>query len=347
MEGRQGGAPRGCRKAPRGSLEGNTTDREDNVTAQLKVGVLGFPQYTDWPSLKALAKTVEDLGYDSLWTWDHLYPIVGDPHGPIFEGYMLLAGWAGVTQKATLGLMVGANTFRNPALVAKMATTLDHLSNGRAVLGIGGAWFDTEHEAMGINFGSGFGERLDWLDEAVEVMHGMLRGEEPTARGRFYHAKSVRNDPPPIQKKLPILIGGDGEKKTLHTVAKYADAWNTGGDIEFVRHKDSVLRRWCDEVGRDQSEIERTLGLGQLVIRDDPSEARRVADEIRRRNGNHTDGIRMTRADELAESLVPFAELGFRHILFDAPEPHDRETLERFIGEVKPAIEAGAVSPVS
>jgi alkanesulfonate monooxygenase SsuD/methylene tetrahydromethanopterin reductase-like flavin-dependent oxidoreductase (luciferase family) len=314
------------------------------VTVELKVGVLPFPQYTDWASLMDVGHQIDELGYDSLWTWDHLYPIVGDWRGPIFEGYMTLAGWAAVTRKVTLGLMVGANTFRNPALVVKMVTTLDHMSNGRAILGIGGAWFETEHNAMGINFGSGFGERLDWLDEAVEVMHGMLREESTTARGRFYHAMKVRNDPPPVQKKLPILIGGDGEKKTLHTVASFADAWNTGGDIDFVRHKDSVLRRWCLEVGRDQSEIERTLGLGQLIIRDDRAEARRAADDIRRRNGNHTDGIRMTGAEELAESLVPFAELGFRHILFDAPQPHDRETLERFIGEVKPMVEARAKS---
>jgi alkanesulfonate monooxygenase SsuD/methylene tetrahydromethanopterin reductase-like flavin-dependent oxidoreductase (luciferase family) len=318
-------------------------EKEDDVATQLKVGVLGFPQYTDWASLQGLGKTVDDLGYDSLWTWDHLYPIVGDPRGPIFEGYMTLAGWAAVTRKVTLGLMVGANPFRNPALVVKMVTTLDHMSAGRAILGIGGAWFETEHKAMGINFGSGFGERLDWLDEAVELMRGMLHEAETTARGRFYHATNARNDPPPVQKNLPILIGGDGEKKTLHTVAKYADAWNTGGDIEFVRHKDAVLRRWCEEVGRDESEIERTLGLGQLVIRDDPAEARRVAEEIRRRNGNHEDNIRMTGAEELAESLIPFAELGFRHILFDAPQPHDRETLERFIGEVKPMVEAKAL----
>jgi alkanesulfonate monooxygenase SsuD/methylene tetrahydromethanopterin reductase-like flavin-dependent oxidoreductase (luciferase family) len=315
------------------------------VTAQLKVGVLGFPQYTDWASLMDVGKTVEDLGYDALWTWDHLYPIVGDWRGPIFEGYMVLAGWAAVTRKATLGLMVGANTFRHPGLVVKTVTALDHMSAGRAILGIGGAWFETEHEAFGINFGSGFGERLDWLDEAVDLMHQMLNKGEGTARGRFYHSKNVRNDPPPVQEHLPILIGGDGEKKTLRTVATYADAWNTGGDLEFVRHKDSVLRRWCEEVGRDQSEIERTLGLGQLVIRDDPAEARRFAEEIRRRNGNEDDDIRLTGAAELAEALIPYAELGFRTILFDAPGPLDRETLERFIGEVKPAIEAGARVP--
>src|SRR2546423_7384165 len=134
----------------------------------IKVGALLWPQYTDWPALRDAAELADHLGYDSLWTWDHLYPIVGSPNGPIFEGYLTLAGWACVTKRATLGLMVGANTFRNPALTAKMATTLDHLSNGRAVLGIGGAWFGTEHEAFGIDFGTGFGQRLDLLDEAGE-----------------------------------------------------------------------------------------------------------------------------------------------------------------------------------
>src|SRR5581483_1111857 len=219
-------------------------------------------QRAEWDELREAAATADDLGYDSIWTWDHVYPIVGGSRGPILEGYMLLAAWAAVTKRATLGLMVGANTFRNPALVAKMVTTLDHISGGRAVLGIGGAWFEEEHVAFGIDFGSGFGERLNWLDEAVELMRDMLHGEETTARGRYYHATNVRNDPRPVQERLPILIGGGGERKTLATVARFADAWNIGGDVERVRHKDEVLRRWCDEVGRDEAEIERTLSGG-------------------------------------------------------------------------------------
>jgi alkanesulfonate monooxygenase SsuD/methylene tetrahydromethanopterin reductase-like flavin-dependent oxidoreductase (luciferase family) len=316
-----------------------------DVANGIKVGVLPWGQYTDWPSLRDAGRRADELGYDSLWTWDHLYPIQGDWRGPIFEGYMTLAGWAGVTSHATIGLMVGANTFRNPALTAKMVTTLDHMSNGRAILGIGGAWFGREHEAFGIDFGSGFGERLDWLDEAVEVMHAMVRGKEATARGPRYHMKSVRNDPPPIQAHIPILIGGDGEKKTLHTVAKYADAWNTGGDIEFVRHKDEVLRRWCDSVGRNESQIERTLGLGLVVIRDDMNAARRAEAAIRQHHPGYDEAGRLGSAAQIAESLVPYVELGFRHILFDSPAPFDAETLERFVGEVKPMLEAAAAAP--
>lgn len=314
---------------------------------EIKVGVLPWGQNIDWPSLRDIGRRADELGYDSLWTWDHLYPIQGDWRRPIFEGYMILAGWAAVTSKVTLGLMVGANTFRNPALTVKLATTLDHMSNGRAILGIGGAWFEREHEAYGLEFGSGFGERLDWMDEAVELMHDMLGGKyQGTARGPRYKAKNVRNDPPPIQKRLPILIGGDGEKKTLHTVAKYADAWNTGGDIDFVRHKDEVLRQWCERVGRDHTEIERTLGLGGVVIRDSAAEAKKVDAKYRERHPGYDDPPKLGSADDLAERLAPFVELGFRHIFYDVPAPLDEETLERFVGEVKPKLEkAGAKAP--
>jgi alkanesulfonate monooxygenase SsuD/methylene tetrahydromethanopterin reductase-like flavin-dependent oxidoreductase (luciferase family) len=305
----------------------------------IKVGLLPWGQRTDWPSLRRIGGRADELRYDSLWTWDHLYPIQGDWRAPIFEGYLILAGWASVTRHATIGLMVGANTFRNPALTAKIVTTLDHMSGGRAVLGIGGAWFEREHEAFGIEFGSGFGERLDWLDEAVELMRGMLRGEPTTARGVHYRAHEVRNDPPPIQSRLPILIGGDGERKTLKTVAKYADAWNTGGTLDFVRHKDEVLRTWCHEVGRDQAEIERTLGLGLVIIRDTKAAALRAEELIRNHHPGYDEVGRLGSPAEIAESLAPYVALGFRHIFFDAPPPFDEETIERFIGEVKPMLE--------
>ncbi len=304
----------------------------------MKLGVLAWNQYTDWPALLEVGRRVDELGYDSLWTWDHVYPIVGDPHGPIFEGYLTLAAWAGVTKKATLGLMVGANTFRNPALAAKMVTTLDHISGGRAYLGIGGAWFETEHTAFGIEFGSGFGERLNWFDEAVELMRGMLHEETTSARGRFYHAKDVRNDPPPIQKHLPILIGGGGERKTLHTVAKYADAWNISGELERVKHKLEVLLRWCDEVGRDPAEIELTAQSGSMVIRDSVDEAQRVAAEIGERNGGWGGPRLVGPPETIAESVRPIVELGFRHVYMDLPSPYDAETLERFVGEVGPLL---------
>ena len=138
------------------------------MTATVKFGANCWNQYTTWAELREAGIRADRLGFDSLWTWDHLYPIQGDHEGPIFEGYLTLAAWAEATERSTVGLMVGANTFRNPAVVAKMVTTLDHISDGRAVLGIGGAWFETEHRGLGLEFGTSPGERLRWLDEAVE-----------------------------------------------------------------------------------------------------------------------------------------------------------------------------------
>ncbi len=310
--------------------------------APIKIGALCWNQYTDWASLRGAGIRADQLGYDDLWTWDHLYPIVGSHEGPIFEGYLTLAAWAEATSRVGLGLMVGANTFRNPALVAKMITTLDHISAGRAWLGIGGAWFETEHVAYGIPFGHSPGERLNWLDEAVGIMRGMLDGQEPSG-SEYYTTKNVRNDPRPVQRRLPILVGGGGERKTLRTVAKYADACNIGGSVENVRHKDEVLRRHCDEVGRDESEIERTTGAGVIIIRDDPAEAQRVFAETFARNGKAKlwSNQRVGTVDQVAQQLRPYVELGFRHFDVGFPAPYDAETMERMITEVRPILERG------
>lgn len=304
-----------------------------------RLGVLIWNQYTDWPSFRDIGAKADRLGYDNLWTWDHFYPIVGSPEGPILEGYMALAGWAGVTERATLGLMVGANTFRNPALVVKAITTLDHISNGRAILGIGGAWFEDEHTAFGIDFGASVGERLSRLDEAVELMRGMLHQERATARGVVYHAVGVRNDPPPLQSHLPILIGGGGEQKTLRTVARYADMWNVANvDPETAARKVEVLRRHCAEVGRDPAEIELSISLGPTVLRDTPAEADRVVAAIEARNTGMERPILRGSADELAERIRAYRALGFTNVLYHLAPPYDDETLERFVAEVSPQV---------
>jgi alkanesulfonate monooxygenase SsuD/methylene tetrahydromethanopterin reductase-like flavin-dependent oxidoreductase (luciferase family) len=289
--------------------------------------------------MRHIGERADALGYDSLWTWDHLYPIIGDPAGPFLEGYVVLAGWSQHTKRSTIGLMVGANTFRNPALVVKMVTTLDHLSEGRAVLGIGAAWFETEHTAFGIEFGSGFGERIGWLDESVELMRGMLRDGVATARGEHYRAVAVRNDPPPVQAHLPILIGGAGERKTLRTVARYADAWNVAlVTPEEAAAKDAVLRRWCDEVSRDPEEIERTLSLGPMLIREDPAHAKAVIARFQESNPRMERDVRVGTVDEITELCQRYADVGFRHLIFHMPTPYDEETLERFATDVRPNV---------
>ena len=304
-----------------------------------KVGVLVWNQYTDWPAMLSVGRRADALGYDSLWTWDHLYPILGDPRGPFLEGYMVVAAWSQQVHGTTIGLLVGANTFRNPGLVVKMVTTLDHLTHGRAVLGIGGAWFETEHIAFGIDFGSGFGERLDWLDESVQLMRDLLHDGVATARGERYHAVDARNDPPPVQPRLPILIGGGGERKTLRTVAKYADAWNIAQVTpEQAAHKVEVLRRHCEDLGRDFAEIELTLSLGPMVIRDEPAEARAVVEAIKTTNPRCEREVLTGSADEITEFCRAYAANGFSHFIYHSPAPYDAETLERFVAEVRPAI---------
>ncbi len=314
---------------------------------ELKTGILLWSQAATWPELLDGAKRVDRLGYDHLWIWDHLYAIFGDPYQPIVEGWTTLAAWAMATEQTRLGLLVGANTFRNPGLVAKIAATLDHISAGRAIVGIGGAWMEAEHRAHGIDFGSGFGQRLDWLDESVGAIRGVLDGQSVTSEpGGHYQFDDLRHNPLPVQKRLPIMIGGSGEKKTLRTVAKYADLWNAMGPTEVMTHKVEVLKEHCAAVGRDIADIEFTLGV-KLTIRDSEAEAdrvwkdhmehnrtpmSRVADDSTFWNGS---------SEQIADRLRPYVELGFRTVISEQPAPYDVETLERFVGEVKPLIDKG------
>jgi alkanesulfonate monooxygenase SsuD/methylene tetrahydromethanopterin reductase-like flavin-dependent oxidoreductase (luciferase family) len=310
----------------------------------LKLGVLLWNQQTSWAEYEAAARRVDELGYDHLWAWDHLYAIFGDPYQPFFEGWSTLAAWAKVTSRARLGLLVGANTFRNPALVARMAMTLDHISDGRAILGIGGAWFELEHTAHGIDFGSGFGERLDWLYEAAGAMRTLLDGGQVTSpEGGRYAFDGLVLLPRPVQKRLPIMIGGGGEKKTLRTVARFADMWNAMGSVELLRHKDEVLRRHCQDVGREDSRIERTVGC-KPVIRDTREAARRAWEEQMARNRTPMSDVEdddtfwVGTPDDVAERMLERREIGFHTFIAEIASPYDRETLERWIGEVKPMV---------
>lgn len=313
--------------------------------ARTSLGVLLWSQATDWPAFEATAIRVDELGYDHLWAWDHLYAIFGDAYQPIFEGYTTLAAWAKVTRRARLGLLVGANTFRNPALVAKMLTTIDHASGGRAIAGLGGAWFDLEHTATGIDFGVGFGQRLDWLDEAAGALRSMFAGDEVTSGpGGHYAFDGFRLLPPPVQARLPILIGGTGERKTLRTVARSADMWNAMGPVDFLAHKVEVLRRHCDDAGRDIAEIELTAGC-KPVIRDTEAEARRAWEAQMAHNRTpmaevlEDDTFWVGTPDLVAERMLERKALGFHTFIAEMAAPFDDETLERWVGEVTPMVD--------
>ena len=310
---------------------------------RMRFGAQLWSQHTSWEDFRDAALRAERNGWDSVWTWDHLNAIFGPWEQPIFEGWSVLAALGPLTERVRLGLMVGANTFRNPGLTAKLATTLDHVSNGRAVLGIGGAWFEREHDAFGFDetWGSGFGERLDRLDESVMLMRRLLAGERVTHEGRFYTFREALCEPRPIQRPLPILVGGSGPKKTLRTVAQRADAWNTSGTLEEVRAKLAILDEHCAAVGRDRSEIELTISF-PISIRDTEAAARAAHAERFAFNGVENAGAGPHLAgppEAIADEIAPFRDLGFTTVIVRLPAPFDEETLDR-IPEVGARLDA-------
>jgi len=228
----------------------------------------GVPDDRLFETVAGAARAAEDAGFDSVWVMDHFeqLPMLGGVDEPILEGYTTLAALAARTSKVFLGTLVTGVTYRNPALLAKMVTTLDVISAGRAILGIGAAWFEEEHEAYGYGPLLPAGERLDRMEEAIEICRRMFTEERASFEGRYYRIHEARNLPQPVQPGGPrILIGGSGEKRTLRAVARFGDFCNLFGGPAQIRRKLDVLDKHCSEVGRDPSEITRT-GLLTVII---------------------------------------------------------------------------------
>jgi F420-dependent oxidoreductase-like protein len=281
----------------------------------------------------SLACAAEDAGFDLVTVMDHFYQIrgVGPETEPMLEAYTTLGALAARTSRVSLGTLVTGVTYRNPALLVKQVTTLDVISGGRAIFGIGAAWNEDEHRGYGFEFPP-IGRRFDRLEEALEIAKRMFHEERPSFEGRHYRIQRALNVPRPIQPGGPrVLIGGSGEKRTLRLVAKYADLSHWfAGPIEELRRKTGILEGYCQEIGRDPSEIVKTLGAPVTLV-----ENERDAEEIRKRiPAERLANAPAMTVDQAAERLRPFLEAGFAGFTFNNPALDTREKLA-LAGELK------------
>ena len=309
----------------------------------IRFGIQTSQQNVEWGSMLDLWKKAEGWGYDSLWNFDHFYPIFVDPNGPCLEGWTTLAALGQATSRVRIGHLVNGNTYRNPCVLAKMAATLDHVTNGRLNLGIGAGWFELEHDAFGLDFKTVRG-RLDALDEACRILKGMFTGEPFSLKGKHYTVDNARGLPVPVQKPHPpIMIGGSGEKILLRIVAEHADMWNTSGDADRLGHLVDVIRRHGDAVGRDTRQIEKTVMMPMCYGGGSEREKfmtqliagmqQCTPDEARRR-------IMMGSKDECLETVARYGKAGVTHFIFMAFQPVFPDELQAFAEDVAPAARA-------
>ena len=229
----------------------------------MKIGVQFHPQATTVPQMRAAWRAADALGVDSLWVWDHFFPLYGEPDEAHFEAYTLLAAMAADTSHAQIGALVTCYSYRNPQLLADMARTIDHISDGRFILGVGSGWFERDYKEYGYEFGTAVG-RLKLLEAGLPLIKERL--------GKL--------NPGPVNGTLPLMIGGSGEKFTLRLVAEHAALSNVFGPVENVRHKNKVLDEWCRKIGRDPKEIERTVGVNPEDLENAAAFAEAGADHL-------------------------------------------------------------------
>jgi F420-dependent oxidoreductase-like protein len=279
--------------------------------------------------LVEIVRTAEDSGFSSITVMDHLHQIpgVGPRTNWMLEGNTILAGLAAHTSRVSVGLLVAGVTYRNPALLAKTTTTLDVISGGRAILGLGAAWYEDEHDAYGFDFPP-LKERFERLEEALQIVRAMFTQEESSFEGRYYRTHDVLNNPRPLRGDIPIMIGGSGERKTLRMVAQYADACNLFGDVERVRHLLGVLEGHCETVGRDYGEITKTK-MAPVYIAPSHDDAQRKLDAAVEA-GLTPERRAMALAggpDEIGEQVQALLDAGIEGLTVSIPDVHDLEVV--------------------
>jgi F420-dependent oxidoreductase-like protein len=268
-----------------------------------------------------LVTTAEEAGFDSVWVMDHFYqlPPLGGPDQPMLEAYTLLGALAARTRRVQLGTLVTGVTYRNPAVLAKIITTLDVISRGRAVLGIGAAWYDVEHQGLGVDYPADR-VRLDMLEEAVQVCRAMFTGDDVSFSGTHYRLDHARNLPRPVQAGGPkIMIGGGGEKRTLRLVARYADMGNVTGDVSTLTRKITVLRRHCAEVGREPAEVSVTWMTPTLLTTssENTAETRELLAAVL--SAEETGGYTVGQPHEIPGLVAGHIEAGADEVIFSLP----------------------------
>ena len=285
-----------------------------------------------WSEVLHMGQHVEKKGYYGIWYADHFMPNDTDVSGPWQESWSTIAALAAAVPRLRVGPLVSGNTYRHPAVLAKMAATIDHISGGRLVLGIGGGWQENEHRAYGLEF-STVGGRLARLDEACQVIKGLFTQPRTTFNGKYYQLTDAPLEPKPLQSPLPLLVGGGGEKVTMRIAAKYADEWNVWGNPAFLRQKMDVLDRHCESLGRDPKSIKRSA-QALLYLSDDAS----FLEKVRSRPGFFpmmTGGVA-----EIQEIVGQYAEAGVDELIVPdfnlGPRQRKSEVLDRFIEEVAP-----------
>jgi F420-dependent oxidoreductase-like protein len=316
--------------------------QEDTVRAKrLHVGI-GLDQNLPWPTLVERWRLIEDLGFDSIWDFDH-FNQPSRPDGPYFEAWTLLAGLAVQTRRVRIGVLVSSNTFRHPALLAKQAITLDHMSGGRLEVGLGAGWFVSEHDAFGLPFPPP-GERVSRFREAVEVLDRLLRQDRSSYGGRYYQLHDAVCLPRPIQQpRPPLMLAGHGPRM-LRIIAELGDAWNSFGTPEEIRERNAILDAHCQAIGRDPASLPRSLYCWATQT---PQAS--WADE---RGGGWAAGLahgeRRLPADPWAspqacvDFIETYREAGIDHFVIDAPRPDQLSAMERFAAERLPGLRPGA-----